>query len=304
MNPHQSLGGPGDRVFASRANSATHPRTRQVGDLFQPVTSSEPLAAAIIDQPDEVVAVPAPQPGSASAARRWAGLRAGVVAGTPGAVIALVASAALVLVVAGMTMSTTSSSTESAVAAPAPGGLPAPALPPISDDHLVTVSPVDASAGVAQQAPAKVPSPAAPPAHQQSSPRATRAAQAQPASVRTPDQGPVLQPSSPPPSTVTTENAGYWTVVTDSHAGQAESPTTNTGPCNCDIPKRNIHNYRDRPSQVDRQRERRVQRAQRARYRSTSTTQEPSVSEKEEQGRPAAPPDAEAGPRPSVNRGP
>lgn len=294
MNPHQSLGGPGDGVFVSRSNASTHQCTRQAGDLFQPVTSSEPPAAAITDQSDEVLAVPAPQSGSASAARRWAGFRAGLVAGTPGAVIALVASAALVLVVAGMTMSTTSSSTESAVAGPAPGRLPAPALPAISDDRLVAVSPVDASAGSAQQAPAKASAPAEPPAQQQPSPRAIRVAQAQPASVRTADQGPVLPPlSSPPPSTVTTEDAGYWTVTPGSHAAKPESPAPGTGPCNCDIPKRKIHNYRDRPSQLDRQRERRVQRA---RYRSASTTQEPGVSEKDEQVRRAAPPDAEAKP--------
>lgn len=298
VNPHQSFGGPGDRVFVSRANASTYPRTRQAGDLFQPVTSSEPPAAAMTDQPDEVVVVPAPQSGSASAARRWAGLRAGLVAGTPGAVIALVASAALVLVVAGMTMSTRSSSTESAVAGPAPGRLPAPALPAVSNDQLVTASPAGASAGSAPQAPAEVSSPAAPPAHQQPSPPATRAVQAQPASVRTPDRGPVLPPpSSPPPSTVTTEDAGYWTVTSGSHAVKP-APAPGTGPCNCDLSRRQIDNYRDRPSQVDRQRERR---AERARYRSVSRTQQSGVSEKEEQHRSAARPDAEAGRRSSLN---
>lgn len=301
MNPHQSLGGPGDRVFVSSSNASSRPRARQAGALFQPVTSSEPPATAITDQPDEVVvAVPAPQSGSASAALRWADLRANLVAGTPGAVIALVASAALVLVVAGMTMSTTSSSTESAVAATAPGRLPAPAPPAVGDDHLVPDSPADASAGFVQQAPAQVSSPAAPPAPQQPSPRATRAAQAQPASVRTPDQETVLPPPSspPPPSTVTANDAGYWTFTPGFHTAKPESPAPGTGPCNCDIPKRNIHNDRDRPSQVDRQRERRAQRAQ---YRSTSTTPEPGVSEKEEQDRQAVSPDAEAERRPSLN---
>lgn len=294
MNP-QSLGGPGERIFASRSNASTYPRTRQAGALFQPVTSSEPPAAAMIDQPDEVLAAPAPQSGSASAARRWAGLRAGLVAGTPGAVIALVASAALVLIVAGMTMSTRSSSTESAVAGPAPVRLPAPAAPATSDDQLVTASPADASAGSAPQPPAEVSSPAARPANQESSPPATRAGQAQPASVRTPDRGPVLPPpsSSPPPSTVTTENAGYWTITTGSHPAKPEPPAPGTGPCNCDLQKRTIHDYRDRPSQVDRQRERQ---AERARYRSASRTQERGVSQKEDQDRRAASPDAQEEP--------
>jgi hypothetical protein len=318
VNPHQLPGGPGPARQGSGRwtdfSGSTHPRTRQVGDLFRPVTSSEPPAAAIAGQPvtpllngrnqdGEPVAAPAPQSGSASGARRWADLRPGLLAGTPGAVIALVASAALVLVVAGMTMSTTSSSTESAVAGPAPGRLPAPAPPAISDDHLVTVSPVDASAGLARQAPANASSPALPPVHQQAVPRTNGAALAPLAPPRTPDHGlvsppPPPPPLSPPPSTVTTEDAGYWTITTGSHPEKAEPPTADTEPCNCDIPKRNLQNYRDRPSQADRQRERR---AQRARYRSTSTTQQSGVSEKEEQGRPAAPPDAEAGRRSSLH---
>jgi hypothetical protein len=272
----------GDRVSVSCSNPPTPPRTRQVVDLFHPVTSSEPPAAAMTDQPvtplnelnqeGELLAAPAPQSGYAPVARRWAGRGAGLVVGMPGAVIALVVSAALVLVGAGMTMFTTSSSTESAVAGLAPGRLPAPAMPAISDEQLVTVPSIDAPAGFAEQTPAKAYSPDHPPvpAHQQPLPTAHRAVPARLAPPPAPDHGPVL----PPPSTVTTEDAESWTIATGSHAGKAESPVTDTEPCNCDGPRRRISNHGDRPSKVDRQRELRTQRAG---YRSISTAQESTV---------------------------
>lgn len=324
MNPNQWPGGPdparqgsapctefreGDSVSVS-SNPPTQPLTRQVVDLFQPITSSEPPAAIITDQPVTPLnelnqdgaprAAPAQPSGYASGARRWAGL----VVGTPGAVIALAASAALVLAMAGMTMFTTSSSTESAVARLSPGRSPAPATPAISDDHLVTVSPIDAPAGFARQTPATAysPDPPAVPAHQQPLPTAHRAVPARPAPPPAPDHGPALPPpSSPPPSTVETEDAGYWTIAPGSHTGETESPRTDTEPCNCDYPKRKIHDDGDLPSGVDRHRE---PRAHRAAYRSTSTAQESRVSERREQDGQPARPDAKAGPRPSPNRGP
>ncbi|MDQ3826657.1 MAG: hypothetical protein M3319_00425, partial [Actinomycetota bacterium] len=192
----------------SCSNPSTRPRTRQAGDLFQPVTSSQPTAAAITDQlvtpinglnqDGELVAAPATQSGYASNPRRWAGRAAGLVVGTQGAVIALVASAALVLVVAGMTMSTTSSPTESAVAGPTPGQLPATAVPTIGAEHPVTASPIDAPAEVAQQTPAVAysPNPRPVPAHQQPSPPANRAVPARLAPPPAPDNGPVLPPPS------------------------------------------------------------------------------------------------------------
>jgi len=202
VNPNQSPVGPGparqgpapstessegDPIFVSRSNPPTQPQTRQVVDLFQPVTSSAPPAAAIADQPvtpmnglnqdGELLSAPARQSGYARGARRWASRGARLVVGTPGAAVALAASAALVLVVGGMTMLTTSSSTELAVTGLAPGRLPAPVMPVVSDEHPVTVAPIDAPAGFAPQAPAKAYSPDPPPvpAHQQPLPTAHRA---------------------------------------------------------------------------------------------------------------------------------
>jgi len=319
VNPNQSPVGPGparqgpapstessegDPIFVSRSNPPTQPQTRQVVDLFQPVTSSEPPAATVTDQPvmpidglnqDGELLAATPQSGYARGARRWADRGTALVRGTPGAVIGLVASAALVLVVAGMTMFTTSSSTELAVTGLAPGRLPAPVMPVVSDEHPVTVAPIDAPAGFAPQAPAKAYSPDPPPvpAHQQPLPTAHRALPAPAAPPPAPDHGPVSSPprSSPSSSTVTTEDAGYWTIPTDSHAGKTESPTTDT-----DGPQPKIPDQGDRQSKIDRQRE---LQARRAEYRSTSKAQESRAREQAKQDRQAARPDAKAGPRPS-----
>jgi hypothetical protein len=327
VNPNQSPVGPGparqgparstessegDPIFVSCSNPATQPRTRQVVDLFQPVTSSEPPAVTVTDQPvtpidglnqDGELLAATPQSGYARGARRWTDRGAGLILGTPGAVIALVASAALVLVVAGMTMSTTSSSTESPVAGPTPGRLAAPITPAISDEHLVTVPPLDAPAGFARQTPTKAYSPDPPPApaRQQALPTAHHAMPASPAPPPAPDPQPLSPPPSPPPSTVTAEDAGYRTITPGSYRGNMESPTTDTEPCNCDGTMRKIPNDGDRPSKADRQRE---LRAHRAGYRSTSTAQEPGDSDEGQQDRQTARPGAEAGPRPSPNRGP
>jgi hypothetical protein len=296
----------GDRVLVSCSNPSTPPRTRQVVDLFQPVTSSAPPAAAITDQPvtptnglnqdGELRPAPARQSGYARGARRWASRGAGLVVGTPGAAVALAASAALVLVVGGMTMSTTSSSTELPVTGLAPDRLPAPVMPTVSNEHPVTGAPIDTPAGFVQQAPAKAYSPDPPPvpAHQ-ALPAAHRALPAPAAPPPAPDHGPVSSPprSSPSSSTVTTEDAGYWTSPTDSHAGMAESPTTDT-----DGPQREIPYQGDRQSKIDRQRE---LQAQQAEYRSTSQAQESRLKEQGKQDRQAARPDAKAGPRPSPN---
>ena len=294
-----------DRVFVSCSNPSTPPRTRQVADLFQPTTSSAPPAVAITDQPvtptngldhdGELLPAPARQPGYVRGARRWASQGAALVVGTPGAVVALVASAALVLVVGGITMSTTSSSTELPVTGLAPSRLPAPVMPVVSDEHPVTVAPIDTSAGSAQQAPAQAYSSDPPPvsAHQQPLPAPHRAlpAQADPPPAA-PDHGPVSSPPrSPSSSTVTTEDAGYWTIPTDSHAGKAGSPTTDT-----DRPHSKIPNQEDRQSKIDRQRE---LQAQRAEYRSTSEARESRIREQAKQDRQAARPDAKPGPRPS-----
>jgi hypothetical protein len=295
----------GDRVFVSCSNPSTSPRTRQVADLFQPITSSAPPAAAITDQPvtpmnelnqdGELLPAPARQSGYTRGPRRWASRGAGLVVGTPGAVAALAASAALVLVMGGITMLTTSSPTELPVAGLAPGRLPAPAMPAVRDEHPVTVAPSDAPAGFAPQAPAEAYSPDPPPApaHQQPLPAAHRVLPAPAAPPPAPDHGPVSSPprSSPSSSTVTTEDAGYWTIPTDSHAEKAEPPTTDT-----DRPQRKIPDPGDRQSKIDRQRE---LQAQRAEYRSTSKAQESRIREQAKQDRQAARPDAKAGPRPS-----
>jgi hypothetical protein len=304
VTPNQWAGGPGparqgsapctdfsarDRVFVSCSSPPT-PRTRQVRDLFQPVTSSQPPAAALTDQPispvtglaqeDELFSAPAPQSGYALGARWWAGRGAGLVVGMPWTVIALVASAALVVVMAGMTISTTSSSTEPAVAELAPGRLPAPVIPAISDAQSVTVAPIDAPAGLAQQTPTKAysPDPSPVPAHRQPLPAAHRALPAPPPA---PDHGPVFSPwMMPPPSTMTTEDAEDWTITTGSHTENRESPTTDIEPCNCDSPRRKIPHHGDRPSKVDRQPE---PRAPQPGYRSTGMAQEPRFSKEGKQ---------------------
>ncbi len=302
----------GDHIVVSCSNPPTPPRTRQVADLFQPVTSSASPAAAItgrpvtpmngLNQDGELLSAPARQSGYARGARRWASRGAGLVVGTPGAAIALAASAALVLVVGGMTMLTTSSSTELPVAGLAPRQLPAPVMPAVSDEHLV--APIDTPAGFSPQAPARAYSPDPPPAsaHQQSLPAAHRALPAPAAPPPAPDHGPISSPprSSPSPSTVTTEDAGYWTVPTDSYEGKTESLTTDTEECNCEDPKRKIPDHGGQQSKIDRQRE---LRAQQAEYRSTSKAQESTLREQAKQNKQAARPDAKAGPRPSPSRG-
>jgi hypothetical protein len=302
----------GDRSLVSCSNSSTPPRTRQVADLFQPVTSSAPSAAAVIDQPvtpmnglnqdGELLAAPASQSGYARGARRWASRGTGLVVGTPAAVVALAASAVLVLVVGGITMFTTSSSTELPASGLAAGRLPAPVMPAVSDEHVVTVAPIDAPAGFAPQAPTKAYSPNPPPgpAHQQPEPAVHRALPAPVAPPPAPDHGPVLSPPRSSPSSSTTEDAGYWTIPTDSQAGKTESPRSDIEDCNCDGPQRKIHNPGDRQSKIDRQRE---LQAQRAEYRSTSKAEESRLREQGKQDRQAARPDAKAGPRPSPSRG-
>lgn len=328
VNPHQSPVGPGparqglarsaessesDHPSVSCSNPLTQPRTRQVVDLFQPVTSSEPPETTVTDQPvmpidgrhqDGELLTATPQPGHAPGAWRWADRGAGLIRGMPGAVTALVASAALVLVVAGMTMFTTSSSTGSPVAGLTSGRLAAPVTPVTSDEHLVTVPPpLDAPAGSAQQAPTKAysPDPPSAPARQQASPTAHRAVPASPAPPAGPDPEPLFPPPSSPPSTVTAEDAGFRPSTPGSYPGNTEPQTTETEPCNCDATMRAVPNHGDRPSRVDRQRE---PRAQRAGYRSTSTAQESGDSKEGQQDRQPARPAAKAGPRPSPNRGP
>jgi hypothetical protein len=105
------------------------------------------------------VSAPARQSRYASGARRWVGRGDGLVFGVPGIVIALVASVMLVLVLTGVTVFTTSLSTESPAVALTPDQLPAPVTPVISDGHLATVAPIDASAESAGQTPAQASSP-------------------------------------------------------------------------------------------------------------------------------------------------
>jgi hypothetical protein len=320
VNPNQSSVGPGparqrpapstessegDPIFVSRSNPPTQPQTRQVVDLFQPVTSSEPPAATVTDHPvmpidglnqdGELLAATSQAGYAQGGARRWADRGAGLILGTPGAVIALVASAALVLVVAGMTMFTTSSSTESPVAGLTPGRLAAPVTSAISDQHVVAVPPLDAPAGFARQTPIKAYSPDPPPApaHHQALPTAHRAVPASAAPPPAPDHEPLLPPPASPPARATAEDAGFRASTPGSYRGNMESQTTDTEPCNCDGTMRKIPNHGDRPSKADRQRE---LRAQRAGYHSTSTAQESGVSEEGQQAKP--------GPRPSPHRGP
>lgn len=297
----------GDRAYGS--NAPTLPRRQPVVDLFQPVTSSEPPAAATTNElvtplnrlnlDGEVRTAPAPSR-NAPGTRRWAGL----VTGTPGAMIALVASAALVIV-AWTSLSTTSSSTESPVATAIPGQVPAPAIPAISDEPLVTVPPIDVPAGLTPQTPAMAYSSDSPPepARQQVSPIAQRTLATRPASLPAPDHGPVLPspspppPSSPPsspPSTVTTEDAEYWTFPTG-------SDPENTEPCDCDDRMRKIPNRGNRPSMADWQRE---YQARRAAHRPTSPAQESRPSEEDKHGEQPTRPNTPAGPRPSPHQRP
>jgi len=254
---------------------------RAVVDLFQPVTGSGSPAAARTGQPATPLnglnhdGAPASRSGDAPGARRWTGRVAGLVVGTSGAVLALVASAVLVLTMVGITMftttSTTSSSTESPVAGLTPGRSPAPATPAISGEHQATVAPIDAPVGSARWTPATAYSPGPPPVpvHQQPSPTAHRAPPAVAVAPPAPDHGPVVPAPSSPPSTGTTEDddAGYWAVTTGSHTESTESRTTDTEPCDCDGGMRRIPHHGGRPSRTDRPRE---PRAQQVGYRSTS----------------------------------
>lgn len=281
QNQHQSLAGPGpapqgsapslgldagqdisvgERVSVSWPNSSAH--TRRVTDLFQPVTSPEPVAAlpvqplAPLDGPEqdgELVSVPAPQSGDASGAPKWAHRGYGLVTGMPGSVIALVASAALVLVLAGVTMfPASSSSAQSSVAALKPDRLPAPETPVISDAPPATVPAVEAPATPAGPVPAEASSPdksAAMPAHQQLVPAAHHPVSVHPVSAHPRSARPVQtspapdhRPVSPPPSTATTGDTGSRTVTTGSHTGH-KGPT-----------------HWNPPPRTDRQRELRTQR--------------------------------------------
>lgn len=323
MNPYQSPAGPGparqgsawstgvsegEGVSVSWPNPST--RARLAGDLFQPVSSSEPRPAATTVQPaapvdgleqgGELMAAPAPQSQYACGARWWVGRGDRLVFGMPGIVIALAASVVLVLVLAGVTVFTTSSSTESAVAGLTPGQLPAPVLPVISDGHPATVPPIDAPTGSAEQTPAEASSPDPSPiaAHQQSLPTVHRAVPAPPAQMPpASDHGPV---APPPSSTGTTDDARSRTVTPDSHRKNTESRTTNTEPSNYDDTTRKVppHPHRDRPPKADHHRGPRAQQAgctQRAR---PEKPEKPESASKERRNR-AAQPDAASEPRPS-----
>jgi hypothetical protein len=280
VNPHPS---PGD----------TGPAPRIV-DLFQPVTSSKPPAAPSTDRPvkplngrtqdSEPLSAPATLPGFSSTTRRWTGPVAGLLSGTQGAVIALVASAVLVLVVTGITLSRNSSSTGSAVAEFAPDRPPAPATPAINDPQPVTGAPTNAPAGFtphatvkayaadssAVSAPAQSPPAAHQPAQQvvpaQPAQPIVPAQPASPAPPQAPDQAPVSPPpSSPPPSPATSEGPGYWT-VSDSYSQNTQPQPTDRNSCNCGP------DQWGRPSRADQQRQ---YQSPRDGYRATSPAEEP-----------------------------
>ena len=281
VNPHPSPGDPG-------------PAPRIV-DLFQPVTTSKPPAAPITDRPvkpstgrtqdSEPLFAPATLPGYSPTTRRWTGPVAGLLSGTQGAVIAVVASAVLVLVVTGITLSRNSSSTGSAVAEFAADRPPAPGTPAINDPQPVTGAPVTAPAGFtphatkaypadssAVSAPAQSPPAAhqpAPPAQQvvpaqpaQPAQQVVPAQPASPAPPQAPDQGPVSPPpSSPPPSGATSEGPRHWTVSDSySYSENTEPQPTDRGP-----------DHWGRPSRADQQRE---YRSPRDGYRTTSPAEE------------------------------
>ena len=266
VNPNPS---PGDAGPAPR-----------IVDLFQPVTSSKPPAAPITDRPvkplngrtqdSEPLFAPATLPGNSPTPRRWTGRVAGLLSGTQGAVIALVASAVLVLMVTGITMSRNSSSTGSAVAEFAPDRPPAPATPAINDPPPVTGAPVTAPVGFPPHATAKayaadssaVSAPAqSPPAAHQPAPPAQQVVPAQPAQQVVP-----ASPASPapPPSGATSEGPRYWT-VSDSYSENTKPQPTDRESCNCGP------DHWGRPSRADQQRE---YRSPRDGYRTTSPPEE------------------------------
>jgi hypothetical protein len=301
--------GEGDRVSVSWPIRS---RTRQVADLFQPVASSPPPAATLTDQPitslnslnqeDELLSALAPRSESAPVVQRWVSRGAGLIVGTPGAVIGLVGSAALVLVMAGMTMVTTSSPAESPRAENAPRGLPVPAAPAIGDAP-VTVSPIDTPAGFAGPAPVTAASakPAAVSVAQQPVPTTQRGETAAAATPPAPDHASPVPPPAPPTSTVTSEDTQYWTYTPGYSMENMGSSPAATRSCNCDASMRMMPHRGYRSPRADRQGE--PQAVQRGEYGSTSTTQEVRTSEQGKQARQAAHPGPKAAPRPSPNRG-
>lgn len=254
----------------------------RIVDLFQPVTT-KPSAAPITDrlagptnksdqpvkpingrtQDSEPLFAPATLPGYSPTSRRWTPRVAGLLSGTQGAVIAVVASAVLVLVVTAITLSTNSSSTGSAVAEFASDRPPAAATPAINDPQPVTAAPVTAPAEFTPHATAKAyaadssavsaPAQSPPAAHQPAQPAqpAQQVVPASPAPSQAPDQGPVSPPpSSPPPSAATSEGPRHWT-VSDSYSEnpQPQPQPTDRESCHCGP------DYGGRPSRGDQQRE-------------------------------------------------
>jgi hypothetical protein len=299
VNPDPSPGDPGPA-----------PRS---GDLFQPVTTMKPPAAPLTDRPvkpltgrtqdSEPLVAPATLPGYSPTTRRWTPPVAGLLSGTQGAVIAVVASAVLVLMVTGITLSRNSSSTGSAVAEFASDRPPAAATPAINEPQPVTGAPVNAPAGFTPHATAKAypadssavsaPAQSLPAAHQPAQPaqqvvpaqpaqqvvpaqpaqqvvpaqpaQQVVPAQPAPAPPQVPDQGPVSPPpSSPPPSAATSEGPRHWT-VSDSYSENTQPQPTDRESCHCGP------DYWGRPSRADQQRE---YRSPQDGYRVTSPAEE------------------------------
>jgi hypothetical protein len=281
VNPDPSPGDPGPA-----------PRS---GDLFQPVTTMKPPAAPLTDRPvkpltgrtqdSEPLVAPATLPGYSPTTRRWTPPVAGLLSGTQGAVIAVVASAVLVLMVTGITLSRNSSSTGSAVAEFASDRPPAAATPAINEPQPVTGAPGTAPAGFTPHATAKAypadssavsaPAQSLPAAHQPAQPaqpvvpaqpaQQVVPAQPAPAPPQVPDQGPVSPPpSSPPPSAATSEGPRHWT-VSDSYSENTAPQPTDRESCHCGP------DYWGRPSRADQQRE---YRSPQDGYRVTSPAEE------------------------------
>jgi hypothetical protein len=293
VNPNQSPAGTdvraGERVSTSWSTFPTRPRARQAGDLFQPVTSSEPPPAAMTDQPvtpingptqpGEPLSVPAPPAGYVAPARRWASRVAGLAVGTPGAVMAFVASAVLVLVVAGMAMVRTSAPTDAPVAEATPGRLPAPATPVTGGGQPVAVAPIEAPAAVAQPVSATAYAPTQPAAHatQQQLPTSHRDLPAAQVARPVPDRGPEAPPPSLPPPAEPTDDSGSWTITNASRTENTESEPAGTVPCHCDGTMGEAPVYEYRPSRIDRPGE---PGAQQARYRPASRAEKSRIEER------------------------
>lgn len=283
------------------------PRARQVVDLFQPVTSSWPPSAALTDQPlppppgDESPAAPAPQPRVTPKARRWTGRGAGLVAGTPGAVIAVAVSVALVLMMAGITLATTWSSSKSPHTGSTLGRPPAPAPAAPGDEQQATVTPPDAPGGDAGQLPATAYSPD-PPAVPEQRP-VTSSHRVPPAAAIPPvaDHGSVLPaPSSPQPPTWAADDTENRAVSTGPRIGDTHSPKTATQPCNdCDGGMGEIRSPGDQPVGMGRSHE---PGAQRSEYRSLRAAEE-RVREHEERVK-RKKQEAQAGSQPEPDPGP